>query len=311
MNKIPIIFDCDPGHDDAIALIFAFAQASLDIKAVTTVAGNAGLDKTLINAKKILGLLGRRPLLAAGAAKPMFRNLVTAPQVHGESGLDGPAIPLPDYPEEKVNAVELMRRLITESPEPVTIIATGPLTNLGILFTAFPEVKKNISTISLMGGAIGAGNWTSAAEFNIYVDPEAADIVFSSGVPLVMSGLDVTTKALIMKDEIDVIRSLGGAVPVLTADLLDFYFQFYKKNGYPGAALHDPCAVACLTHPALFTGRRYHVVVETKGKHTDGMTLADLRPYSDAKPNAIVNMDIDRKEFIKVLTEACAAYPKA
>jgi pyrimidine-specific ribonucleoside hydrolase len=204
--------------------------------------------------------------------------------------------------------VELMRRLITESAEPLTIIATGPLTNLGILLTAFPEVKNNIAQISFMGGSLGPGNWTAAAEFNIFVDPEAADIVFSSGIPLIMSPLDVTQKALIMRDEIQTLKGLGGGVPVLTAELLDFYLQSYLKRGFPGAALHDPCAVACLTNPEVFSARPCHVVVETRGTHTAGMTLGDLRPWSEAKPNVTVNTDIDRKGFIKLLTAACGSY---
>jgi pyrimidine-specific ribonucleoside hydrolase len=308
MRKIPVIFDCDPGHDDAVARILAFASAQLDIRGVTVTAGNVTLEKTLNNAKKILGFIGRRPLLAAGAAGPMFRDLVTAPEIHGKSGLDGPALPLPDYPEDPAPAVDLMRRLIMESAEPVTIIATGPLTNLGILFTAFPQVKDNIAQISLMGGSLGPGNWTAAAEFNIYVDPEAADIVFSSGLPLIMSPLDLTQKALIMGDEIEALRNLGGGVPGLTAELLDFYFQSYLKRGFPGAALHDPCAVACLTNPELFSSRPCHVVVETRGTHTAGMTLGDLRPWSTAKPNVTVNTDIDREGFIKLLFAACGSY---
>lgn len=308
MRKLPVIFDCDPGHDDAIALILAFADGGLDIRGVTVTGGNTTLEKTLNNAKKILAFIGRRPPLAAGAAKPMFRDLVTAPQIHGESGLDGPSLPLPDYREEPVPAVELMRRLITESAEPVTIIATGPLTNLGILLTAFPGVKSNIARISLMGGSLGPGNWTAAAEFNIFVDPEAADIVFSSGLPLTMSPLDVTQKAFITGDEIEALRKLGGRAPVLTAELLDFYLQSYLKRGFPGAALHDPCAVACLTNPALFTSRPCHVAVETRGTHTAGMTLGDLRPWSEAAPNVTVNTDIDREGFIKLLTRACGSY---
>jgi pyrimidine-specific ribonucleoside hydrolase len=308
MRKIPVIFDCDPGHDDAIALILAFAADKLDIRGVTVVAGNTTLEKTLNNAKKILAFIGRRPPLAAGAARPMFRDLVTAPQIHGESGLDGPSLPLPVYPEEPVPAVELMRRVITESAGPVTIIATGPLTNLGILLTAFPGVKNNIAQISFMGGSLGPGNWTAAAEFNMFVDPEAADIVFSSGLPLIMSPLDVTQKALIMRDEIETLRGLGGGAPVLAAGLLDFYFQSYRKRGFPGAALHDLCAVACLTNPELFTARPCHVAVETQGRHTAGMTLGDLRPWTEAKPNVTVNTDIDREGFIKLLTAACGSY---
>ena len=308
MNALPVIFDCDPGHDDALALIAAFASEKLDIKAVTVCAGNTGVDKTLLNAKKILRLLGRRTPLAAGASRPLLREPVYAPAIHGESGLDGPVLPPPDYPEEPLNAAELQRRIIAESPEPVTIIATGPLTNIAILFSAFPEVKKNIARISFMGGSVGQGNWTAAAEFNFYVDPEAADIVLASGLPLIMSGLNVTHQALITGEEIEAIRALGGAVPQAAAGMLDFYLGSYIKRGFSGAALHDLCAVACLTNPELFSSRPCNVTVETLGRHTLGMSLVDLRPYSEARPNVTVNMDADRQGIIKLLTDAAGSY---
>jgi pyrimidine-specific ribonucleoside hydrolase len=308
VKKIPVIIDCDPGHDDAIALILAFAHESLDVKAVTVVAGNQTLDKTLLNAKKILSFIGKHPPVAAGAAAPMFRKLETAPSVHGESGLDGPVIPEPDFREEPVPAVELLRKTIMENPEPVTLIPIGPLTNIGILFSAYPEVKKNIRQISLMGGGIEMGNWTSAAEFNIYVDPEAADIVFTSGIPLVMAPLDVTHRAMITKEELERLRNFGGKVPVLVAEILDFFFEFHISQGFAGAPLHDPCAVAWLIKPELFTVKPYHVDIETTGKHTAGMTLADRRPWTGAKPNATVLLDLDREGFIQLIIDACRSY---
>ncbi|MDR2053917.1 MAG: nucleoside hydrolase [Treponema sp.] len=308
MKKIPVIIDCDPGHDDALALILAFASEKLDIKAVTVTGGNQTLTKTVRNAKKILSYIGVRPPLAAGADKPMFRELQIAPEVHGESGLDGPILPETGYNVEPVPAVELLHRVILESPEKITLIPTGPLSNIGILFTVYPEVKKNIKRISLMGGGLQMGNWTSAAEFNILVDPEAADIVFSSGLPITMSGLDVTHKAMIMRDELEALRKLGGKVPVLAAELLDFFFEFHVRQGFPGAPLHDPCAVAWVIAPELFTTRPYHVLIETQGKYTTGMTLADQRPWTKAAPNVDVCLDIDRAGFIRLLTEACASY---
>jgi pyrimidine-specific ribonucleoside hydrolase len=309
MKKLPVIIDCDPGHDDAIALVLAFAQEALDIKAVTVTGGNQTLAKTLNNARKVLSYIGKRPPLGAGADKPMFRELEVAAAVHGESGLDGPNLPETDYREEPIPAVDLMRKIISESPEPVTLAATGPLTNLGILFTAYPDIKKNIKRISIMGGGFACGNWTSAAEFNILVDPEAADIVFSSGVPLIMCSIDVSHKAIIMPNEIEEVRKLGGRVPLLVADLLDFYFKWYSALGFPGPPLHDPCAIACLVAPELFTIKDYHVVIETRGKYTSGMTLADLRTGTSAKPNVQACMDVDRKGFIKLITEACKFYP--
>jgi pyrimidine-specific ribonucleoside hydrolase len=308
MKKIPVIMDCDPGHDDAVALILAFAREELDIKAVTVVAGNQTLDKTLLNAKKILSFIGKQPPLAAGAAKPMCRELVIAPSVHGESGLDGPVLPEPDFQEDLIPAVELLRRTIMESPEPVTLIPTGPLTNIGVLFTAYPEVKKNIQIISLMGGSLEMGNWTSAAEFNILVDPEAAEIVFTSGVPIVMSGLDVTHKAMVMRNDIDKLRGLGGKVPMLVAQLLEFYSKFHKTQGLEGSPLHDPCAVAYIIKPELFVTKPFHIDIECHGKYTTGMTLADRRPWSKAVPNATVCLDLDREKFIDLIIEACKSY---
>ncbi|MDR2629776.1 MAG: nucleoside hydrolase [Spirochaetaceae bacterium] len=309
MKKIPIIIDCDPGHDDAIALAVACASEKLDIRAVTVVAGNQTLEKTLRNAKKILNFIGKRPLLAAGADKPMFRELQTAPDFHGESGLDGPVIPDPaDYKEEAVPAWDLIRRIAAESPEPLTLVPTGPLTNIGILFTAYPEVKGRIAGISLMGGSLFAGgNRTSAAEFNILVDPEAAGIVFSSGVPITMCGLDVTNKAFILPEEVETLRSTGRVGRFL-AELIDFYSDIHLKQGFKGAALHDPCAVLALTAPELFQTGHFHVDIETEGRLTLGMTLADLRPWTGAGANVTACLDIDRNAFIRVLHDASASY---
>ena len=308
MKKTPVIIDCDPGHDDAIALILASANEALDVKAVTVCAGNQTLEKTLRNAKRILSFIGKRVPVAAGAAKPMCRDLVTAPTVHGESGLDGTSLPEPDFREEAIPALELLRKTIMESPEPVTLIPVGPLTNIGFLFSVYPEVKKNIERISLMGGGIETGNWTSAAEFNIYVDPEAADIVFTSGIPIIMSGLDVTHKAVIMPEEVAGLRKLGGKVPVLVAELMDFYSVYYKAKGLSAWPLHDPCAVAYIIKPELFVTKPFHVDIECKGEFTSGMTLADRRPWSKAAPNVSACLDLDRQGFIELVFEACKSY---
>jgi pyrimidine-specific ribonucleoside hydrolase len=307
-EKIPVIIDCDPGHDDAIALILAFAREALDVKAVTVVAGNQTLDKTLVNAKKILGFIGKRAPVAAGAAGPILRELQTAASVHGESGLDGPDIPEPPFSEEPVPAVDLMRKIITESPERITLVPTGPLTNIALLFSAYPEVKKNISQISLMGGGLGMGNWTASSEFNIVVDPEAADIVFRSGLPITMAPLDVTHKAMILPEEVEELRNMGGKVPKFAAALVDFYGRLHKAQGFAGSPLHDPCAVAWLVNPGIFTAAPFRIDIETAGKHTAGMTLADLRPWSKAEPNALVRVDIDRRAFIQMIFDACRYY---
>ncbi|HBL8930507.1 TPA: nucleoside hydrolase, partial [Enterobacter hormaechei] len=189
----PIILDCDPGHDDAIALVLALASPELDVKAITSSAGNQTPDKTLRNVLRMLTLLKRTDIpVAGGAVKPLMRELIIADNVHGESGLDGPALPEPDFAPQNCTAVELMAKVLRESAEPVTLVATGPQTNVALLLNSHPELHSNIARIVIMGGAMGLGNWTPAAEFNIFVDPEAAEIVFQSGLPIVMAGLDVT-----------------------------------------------------------------------------------------------------------------------
>ena len=305
MNKIPIIIDCDPGHDDAVALILAFAREELDVKAVTVVAGNQTVDKTLHNAKRILSFIGKHPPVAAGAARPLVRELVTAPLVHGESGLDGVDLLEPDFNEAPVSAAELLRRTIMESPEPITLVPTGPLTNIAFLFSVYPEVLSNIRQISMMGGGIATGNWNASAEFNIFVDPEAADIVFNSGLPITMAPLDLTHKALILPEEVEELRSTGGRTALLVSALIDFYSQTYRKFGFPGSALHDPCAVAWLVKPEIFSGVPYHIDIETSGKYTAGMTLADRRPWATEKPNAHVLVDLDRRAFIEMIFDTC------
>nr|WP_308563406.1 nucleoside hydrolase [uncultured Klebsiella sp.] len=198
---LPVIIDCDPGHDDAIALVLALASPELDVKAVTSSAGNQTPDKTLRNVLRMLTLLKRPDIpVAGGALKPLMRELIIADNVHGESGLDGPALPEPGFAPHACTAVELMAKTLRESIEPVTIVATGPQTNVALLLNSYPDLHAKIARIVIMGGAMVLGNWQPAVEFNIYVDPEAAEIVFQSGIPVVMAGLDVTHKAQIHVD---------------------------------------------------------------------------------------------------------------
>ena len=308
-HKIPVIIDCDPGHDDAVALTLAFASDKLDVRAVTVTGGNQTLAKTLSNAKRVLYRLGKQPPVAAGADKPLCRTLEVAAAVHGASGLDGFTLRDPPWQETPEPAWDLTRRLILESAEPVTLVPTGPLTNIAILFSAYPEVKRNIKQISLMGGAVCCGgNWTSAAEFNIVVDPEAADIVFRAGVPITMCPIDVTHRALMLPEEIAELKRHGGEVSSMIAGLTEFFYRYYAGEGFAGAPLHDTCAVGVLIAPELFTMRTMHIDIETRGAHTTGMTLADLRPSSKAPHNAAVCMDVDRPAFIRLLIEACKSY---
>jgi pyrimidine-specific ribonucleoside hydrolase len=227
----PIILDCDPGHDDAIALVLALASPELDVKAVTSSAGNQTPDKTLRNVLRMLTLLKRTDIpVAGGAIKPLMRELIIADNVHGESGLDGPALPEPGFAPQNCTAVELMAKVLRESAEPVTLVATGPQTNVALLLNSHPELHSNIARIVIMGGAMGLGNWTPAAEFNIFVDPEAAEIVFQSGLPIVMAGLDVTHRAQIMAQDIERFRTVGNPVATTVAELLDFFMRVIKES---------------------------------------------------------------------------------
>lgn len=303
---LPIILDCDPGHDDAIALILALASPELELKAVTTSAGNQTPEKTLRNALRILTLLQRSDIpVAGGAVKPLMRELIIADNVHGESGLDGPELPEPNFAPQQCNAVELIAKTLRESKEPMTIVATGPLTNIALLLTSHAELQPKIARIVIMGGAAGLGNWTPAAEFNIYVDPEAAEIVFQSGLPMVMAGLDVTHRAQIMSEDIERFRQLGNPVASVVADLLDFFMEYHKQEkwGFQGAPLHDPCTIAWLIKPSMFTCVERWVGVETQGKYTQGMTVVDYYGLTNNAPNTTVMMDIDRQAFVDLLVE--------
>ncbi|WP_139706706.1 pyrimidine-specific ribonucleoside hydrolase RihA [Aeromonas hydrophila] len=308
---LPVILDCDPGHDDAIALILALASPELKVLAVTTSAGNQTPDKTLNNALRILTLLGRDDIpVAAGAPKPLARELIIADNVHGESGLDGPKLPDPAFAPVAMTALELMAKCLRESPEPVTLVPTGPLTNIALLLAAHPELKAKIARIVLMGGAAGPGNWTPAAEFNIYVDPEAADMVFKSGLPITMCGLDVTHEAQVMDEDIARVRAITNPVAQCVAGLLDFFMIYHRdpKWGFAGAPLHDPCTIAWLLAPALFHGVECRVDIETGGTHTSGMTVVDRYGLTGKAANALVLLGLDRAGFIDLLVTRLQAF---
>ncbi|WP_241721556.1 pyrimidine-specific ribonucleoside hydrolase RihA [Raoultella sp. HC6] len=308
---LPIILDCDPGHDDAIAIVLALASPELDVKAITSSAGNQTPEKTLRNVLRMLTLLQRQDIpVAGGARKPLMRELIIADNVHGESGLDGPALPEPDFAPQNCTAVELMAKTLRESPQPVTIVATGPQTNVALLLNSHPELHDKIARIVMMGGAMVLGNWQPAAEFNIYVDPEAAEIVFQSGIPVVMAGLDVTHRAQIHDMDIERFRQVGNPVATIVAELLDFFMEYHKdaKWGFTGAPLHDPCTIAWLLKPELFTCAERWVGVETQGKYTQGMTVVDYYFLTGKQPNTTVLLDVDREGFVDLLAERLAFY---
>lgn len=308
LKKIPVILDGDPGHDDAIAWVLARASRQLDILAVTSCCGNQTIEKTTYNALHICTLIGLDAPVGKGCPHPLLNDVMNAPSVHGESGLDGPALPEPSRSASELSAPELMAKVLRESPEPVTIVATGPQTNVAALLLAHPELKEKIARISLMGGGIATGNWTPAAEFNILVDPEAAKIVFESGVPITMAGLDVTEKALILPEDFERVRALGNPVSTIVAEWLEFFYKFHRSIGYDGAPMHDPCAVMVLLHPEIFTVKPMYVQIETAGEYCRGTTVGDVLGFSGHAPNADVLLDVDRDRFADLLVEAIRFY---
>ncbi|WP_207890423.1 nucleoside hydrolase [Rubrobacter taiwanensis] len=296
----PVLLDMDPGHDDAVALLLACA--ALDLRGVTTVAGNVPLEKTTRNALRVLSLIGRGDVpVAAGAAAPLERELYTAENIHGESGLDGPEIPAPAFGPDGRGAVELMADVVGGSHEPVTLIPTGPMTNVAAFLRERPDLKENVDGIVLMGGSIGLGNTTPAAEFNIYVDPEAARIVFGSGLPVTMVGLDVTHLAGATPERRARIRRLGP-VGEAVAGLLEFFASTYREvYALDAPPIHDAVAVAAVVDPALLKTRPMRVEVECESELTRGQTVCDYHGVWGLPPNAEVGVDLDVEAFFELL----------
>ncbi len=308
IKKRPVILDGDPGHDDAIAWVLAAASDEFDIKAITTVAGNQTLEKVTYNARRIAALLHLDIEVAKGRNKPLCGDLIIAPNFHGETGLDGPVLPEPRNELSKLSAIEMMEKVLRESDEKVTIITTGAQTNIAALLLAHPELKEKIELISTMGGGLRNGNWTSGAEFNILVDPEAAYNVYHSGVPLQMCGLDVTERALVYPEDWQRIRELNNPVAEVVAGWFDFFFIHVSSLGWKGATTHDPCAVLSILHPEIFTIKDYYVDIELSGKYCRGATIADYHNRLGNKPNCRCVVDVDREKFVEYLVEACAKF---
>ncbi|MCX8509481.1 MAG: nucleoside hydrolase, partial [Rhodobacteraceae bacterium] len=302
-----IIIDTDPGQDDAVAILLALASPELEVLGLTTVAGNVPLPLTQKNARVICELVGRRDVkIFAGCEAPLKRKLVTAEHVHGKTGLDGITLPEPTMPLAPGHAVDfIIDTLRPKAPGTVTLCPLGPLTNIATAFLKAPDIIPRVAEVVLMGGGcFEGGNITPAAEFNIYVDPEAADLVFTSGVPLVVMPLDVTHKALTSRDWIEGMRALGTEAGRAVASWTDFFERFdTAKYGSLGAPLHDPCVIAYLLHPGLFSGRHIHVAIEVEGHHSLGMTVADWWRVTGKEPNALFMRDIDRDAFFALLTE--------
>ncbi|NUL30376.1 nucleoside hydrolase [Streptomyces lunaelactis] len=296
---VPIIIDCDPGHDDAIAIMLAAGDPAIDLLAITTVAGNQTVEKTTLNARRVCTVAGITGVpIAAGCAQPLVQPLLVADDVHGDSGMDGPQFAEPTVDVVPEHAVDLMYRILTEHPEPVTLVPTAPLTNIALLLTRYPDAAEHIREIVLMGGSTERGNRTPAAEFNIHVDPEAADIVFRSGVPVTMCGLNVTHQALATPEVLARLEGLGTELGRTCAQLMTYFAATYRRLG--GSApppLHDPVAVARVIDPAIVHCVDASVAVELRGQHTRGATVVDLHQYLDRPVNARVAVTLEPEMF--------------
>ncbi len=305
-----IILDCDPGHDDAVAILLALASTDeLEVLGLTVVGGNVPLHSTLLNARKVVTLAQRECKVFAGCPRPMMRDIVTAEHVHGETGLDsGSGTPLgePTVPVESTHAVNFIVETVRAEPEnSVTLVAIGPLTNIAVAFAMAPDIIPRMHELVIMGGAgFEPGNITPAAEFNIYVDPQAARAVFDSGVNLIMFGLDITHQMLITPPRLEAVNRDGGRVGTVVADLLDFFNQYdISKYGWEGAPLHDPCTIAYLIEPAIFEMRKMHVVVDTTDGPSLGRTVTDWWGATQEKPNAMVATGGNADRFFGLITE--------
>jgi len=303
-----IILDCDPGHDDAIALLLALASPELQLLGVTTVSGNQTLEKTTANAIRVLDHVGRSEIpVAAGAPRPLVRERSVAANVHGETGLDGPDLPPPSRQPEAMHAIDWIASTLVTSPRPVTLVATGPLTNVALFLARYPELGTTLERIVLMGGAIAVGNATPAAEFNIWADPEAARRVFESGLDLTMVGLDVTHEALMTPVHAERLSGAGRAGK-LVADLYSYYAQFHgREYGWDGAPVHDAVAMAHVIDGTLLTTRHCGVVVDTGPELSRGRTYVDLWGLAAWEPTCHVAVGIDSERFLELLITRISA----
>lgn len=320
-----VILDCDPGHDDAFAIMLAAKH--LDVLGITTVGGNQLLEKVTINALKVLEVTGMTHIpVYPGHSRPMICDLVTAPQFHGESGMDGPILPHPTIKPQNKHAVDFIVDTVM-STDNITLVGTGPLTNIAAAINREPRILDRVREISIMGGSATFGNWTPSAEFNIFVDPEAAYRVFNSGIHLKMCGLNLTRQAYVTAPELEHIQEIGNRVSKFCVDLLAFFIESSSKSaGLSGAVLHDPCAVAWLIDPSLIKAVDMHVTVELKGEFTRGMTVCDYRhlrgpepsidlhrtptmDYRGIGPNSEVALELDVERFFELLYETIRAYP--
>lgn len=308
---IPVLIDCDPGQDDAIALLLALASPELELLGVTTVAGNQTLDKVTENALRVLELAGRGDVpVAAGAERPLVGDLVVAADAHGPTGLDGPDLPPSRAEPVPEAAFDFLAARILASERPVTLVPTGPLTNVALFLEAHPDAAAKLGRIVLMGGAIGEGNQTASAEYNVWVDPEAAALVFASGIDLTMVGLDVTNRAVLTREHADQLRA-RGPVGAAVAAMLDVYGAFYEEAyDHGGCPVHDALAVAHVVRPELLKTLDRHVEVDVAHGLCRGRTVVDMRRRTHLPaPNAHVAVDVDVSAFVDLLLTRLAQLP--
>ncbi len=306
MARQKIIIDTDPGQDDALAILLALASPELEVLGICAVAGNVPLAWTQKNALKICELAGKTGVpVYAGASRPLVRDLVTAEHVHGRTGLDGPDLPEPSMALQAQHAVDFIIDTIRLEPAgEVTLCTLGPLTNVALALQRAPDIAARIQQIVLMGGGFSeGGNITPAAEFNIYVDPHAAQVVFASGIPLVVMPLDVTHQVLTTRQRVAAIGALGTPVARAVVELLEFFERYdEQKYGSDGGPLHDPCVIAWLLQPALFQGRHCNVSIECSSELTMGMTVVDWWHVTERPANAMVMRTVDADGFFALLT---------
>lgn len=309
-----VLLDCDPGHDDAMAILLAAASPALDLVAITTVAGNQTLDKTTLNARRVCSLAGIADVpVAAGCERPLERPLEVAEHIHGASGLDGVAWDEPTLPLDPRHAVDvIVTAALSDDPRPLTVVAVGPLTNLATALRRAPQIAARIERISIMGGAIGLGNHTPSAEFNIYVDPEAADKVLASGIPITLVPLEVTHQARATDEVLERIAALGTPVAQAAVALMRFFADTYRSEfGLDSPPVHDPCAVAAVIDPAIVETRAMHVEVDTASSVSRGRTSCDVYAKSGRAANAEVGIGLDVERYWELMVAALASYGAA
>jgi len=306
VSAVPIVLDCDPGHDDAIALLLALASPEVELLGVTTTYGNQTLDKTTANALRVLELVRRTDVeVSAGADRPLVRDLVVAAHVHGESGLDGPTLPAPETEAAATDATSFLAERIEQAAQEVTLVATGPLTNVARYLDT--HGTAGVERIVVMGGSIAEGNFTPAAEFNVWCDPEAAQAVFSSGLDVTMVGLDVTHRAILGPEMEGQLRGVGR-IGTFVAELNVFFSRYHRETyGWNGAPIHDAVAVAHIVEPGLLTTRQCNVEIELESELCRGRTVVDRWHRTDREPNAHVGVDLDTEGFFGLLVERIAA----